>query len=78
MTPSDYDRGYDMAMEECAGSVQAMDAKLTNLQRILCEVIAASGGSVLVPNSSLSLGRYYKLTMVHDDAENGLRLSVKL
>lgn len=49
----EFERGYDQAMAEAAASVQAMDEKLKNAERVVRAIVLSAGGKVDVYHRDL-------------------------
>lgn len=66
----DFEDGYDTALSEAAGSVEALDRKCREMERVFWAVVAASGGTVSVPHSLLARFNNPKWEIRRDDAND--------
>lgn len=76
MRSRDFQDGYDQALAETAGAVQAMDLKLRDIERTLWAVVAASGGSVAVPRALMATMYKPEWEIRRDDATDCIVYSV--
>ena len=78
MRSRDFKDGYDKALSEAAGSVQAMDEKVRDMERALWAIVASAGGKVSVPRSVLNRFDNPKWVVRHDDANDCVVYSVQI
>ena len=67
MSGTDYQSGYDDALAEAAASVEAMDRKLRDTERLVMAMVKSAGGKLFVSHGSIVDTTHDRFELIQED-----------